>query len=72
MAITVDSFNFERPIKDLGINQNSANFIPEFEKKFDCKIHYYVLSVGSKQVNLISYLEFENEASYNIFALKYL
>lgn len=72
MSITVDSFDCRRPIADLVVNQECINFIPAFEKKHDCKVHYYVLTVGEKNIRLISYIEFFNEASYNLFALKYL
>lgn len=72
MSIIVDSFDCQKAINDLGIDQESIEFVSAFEKRHDCFVHYYVLSVGIKQFNCIAYIEFHNEASYNLFALKYM
>lgn len=72
MSMIVDSFNCQTAMNDLGIDQESNEFVTAFERKHDCLVHHYVLSVGKKQINCIAFIEFYNEASYEFFALKYL
>lgn len=72
MSIIVDSFDCQTAINDLGIDQESSEFVTAFEQRHDCLVHHYVLSVGKKQFNCIAFIEFYNEASYNLFALKYM
>jgi hypothetical protein len=72
MIIIVDAFDCQQAMNDLGIDQDSNQFVPAFEKRHDCFVHHYVLSCGIKQFNCIAYIEFHNEASYNLFALKYM
>lgn len=71
MSIVIHHF-VNQAIEDLGISQESSEFVPAFEKKHDCLVHHYVMSVANKRFNCIAFIEFNNEPSYNLFVLKYL